>query len=212
MTQFKLENHNAVTLLNRLRIATHETTSAKRRVIYNGLSDALKGLGLIEAKGKIEGIYEGVDRGGNHWFMVDMGDRPAEPVAHPVKDLTPTFKALHQAIGIATGAVPPMEEYAVLTAARDVILNAKDSILPSRLNLPERQAGIQPAPCSHPPSERTTIGLTDRAHDAPDIYWCKQCGAIQADGAKSWKEPLRKILSVTSPHYHKDEATEEKDK
>lgn len=142
MTQFKLENHNAVTLLNRLRIATHSTTSAKRRVVYNGLSDALKGLGLIDSKEKIEGIYEGVDKGGNHWFMVDMGDRLAEPGVRPdnlfSKEVHSLVVQLHQAIGTVTGAVPPLEIEAVIRAAIDVLLNAKDSILPSRLAASER--------------------------------------------------------------------------
>lgn len=86
MSQLRIENHNSVTLLNRLRIATHATTSRERRGIFNGLRDALKGLGLIEAKGRVEGIYEGVDAAGNHWFMVDTGEEEALPSPERCRD------------------------------------------------------------------------------------------------------------------------------
>lgn len=91
VTQLRIENHNSVTLLNRLRIATRSTTARERRGIFNGLRDALKGLGLVEAKGTVEGIYEGIDSAGNHWFMVDMGDRLPEAGDNPVLETPKLF-------------------------------------------------------------------------------------------------------------------------
>lgn len=82
MTQLKVENHNSVTLLNRLRIATRSTTTRERKGVFRGLSEALKGLGMIEAKGKVEGIYEGIDAGGNHWFMVELEEPRAQLSGH----------------------------------------------------------------------------------------------------------------------------------
>lgn len=78
MTQLKIENHNAVALLSRLREATHSTTQRQRRMTFSGLNAALKGLGLLSSAEKVEGIYEGVDHGGNHWFMVDLGEPPVQ--------------------------------------------------------------------------------------------------------------------------------------
>lgn len=109
MSQLKIENHNSVALLNRLRIATRSTTSRERRAIFNGLKDALKGLGMIEAKGPIEGIYEGIDANGNHWFMVQQASEQSEAVsprqideARNFKELLESISELSQAMGNPT--------------------------------------------------------------------------------------------------------------
>jgi len=72
MNQLKIENHNAVTLLNRLRQATCNALKSNRKQFFNDLRNALKSLGMIEAKSKVEAIYEGVDANGDHWFMVQL--------------------------------------------------------------------------------------------------------------------------------------------
>lgn len=115
MTQFKLENHNAVALLNRLRIATRSTQARERRSIYNGLLDALKGLAMIESKQKVEGIWEGIDHLGNHWFMVEQSE-PAAGVPPGVRvvpsralpgDDQETRDELHNLIDSEVGHEPP---------------------------------------------------------------------------------------------------------
>lgn len=83
MTQLKIENHNAVALLSRLRDATHNGSKRHRRTAFNGLKDALKGLGMVKAKDSIEALYEGVDSNGDHWFMAQLRAPPGEALELP---------------------------------------------------------------------------------------------------------------------------------
>jgi hypothetical protein len=78
----KVEGFQAVSILRRLREGTTATTARQRKIVFNGITDALKGLGLVESKTKVLGLYEGIDPNGNHWFMVHEEDNPA-----PVKEL-----------------------------------------------------------------------------------------------------------------------------
>lgn len=80
MNTFKIEDHNAVALLQRLRDGLTNSNARQRKVVFNGLRDALKGLGLVKAKEPILGLWEGIDQAGQHWFMCEMDDRlPAAP-------------------------------------------------------------------------------------------------------------------------------------
>lgn len=84
MKSFRIEDHSAVALLQRLRDGLMMTSGRQRRVVFNGLRDAMKGLGLVKAKEPIKGIYEGIDSAGGHWFMCEMGgDESTSRLASP---------------------------------------------------------------------------------------------------------------------------------
>lgn len=103
MTQLKLENHNAVALLNRLRVATRSTQARERRSIFNGLCDALKGLGMVDSKQRVEGIWEGIDHLGNHWFMAEQS---APQVSFNTEEITPEKLRSYADDPAASGFVP----------------------------------------------------------------------------------------------------------
>lgn len=138
VSQLKIENHNSVTLLNRLRIATRATTSRERKGIFNGLRDALKGLGLVDSKGPVQGIYEGIDSAGNHWFMVDTGGVPSHPLDQGLRDdyfaIQRSLNDLHQVIGKVTGEVPPLESKAIIEIAIKKLINGATPIAATQSN------------------------------------------------------------------------------
>lgn len=75
MNQLKIENFNAVALLNRLRQATHTQSKTSRKGLFNDLRNAIRSLGLVTSGEKIEALYEGVDLNGDHWFMAQFQAR-----------------------------------------------------------------------------------------------------------------------------------------
>lgn len=81
MNSFKIEDYNAVALLQALRDALMMPHKKKRKAIFTGIANAMKGLRLVSAKDSILGIYEGVDANGDHWFMCEMKD---DGTSHPI--------------------------------------------------------------------------------------------------------------------------------
>lgn len=95
MNSFKIEDHNSVALLKRLRDGLMMPNSRQRKVVFNGVRDALRGLGLISAKDPIIGLYEGIDAQGGHWFMAELKEgMTVEQPVHSVSRSTDDFSKL----------------------------------------------------------------------------------------------------------------------
>lgn len=158
MKSFRIEDHNAVALLTRLRSGLMETSSRKRKAIFNGLRDAMKGLGLVEAKEPIKGIYEGIDSGGGHWFLCETDDRLAEPGVEqepPTPAISKTIEQMDEALRAADRQIEK------LAAGRDQITAAAFS-LSIAMGSPALKGSI-----SDPPGMAVILEATRRLSGIP---------------------------------------------
>lgn len=186
MTQLKIENHNSVALLNRLRIATRATSSRERKAIFNGLLAALKGLDMVESKGKVEGIYEGIDANGNHWFMVDQGQPERQKLEIPsfgIKDWA-TFDSLAHAIHVALGetGLPAVEIEERIKVIRKTLGRWLADEAVKRLE----GEGLR---AQHGDNITCTHSQASDINPLIDSKWCNHCGAIQWSKQSEWQVP-----------------------
>lgn len=77
MKNLFIEFPQAVQFLGVLRTGLQATEKRARKRTFTGVVEALKGLGLVERKGEVKGLWEGLDRNGDHWFMVEGDEAPA---------------------------------------------------------------------------------------------------------------------------------------